>query len=431
MKRLIGRLAAAVTAVILAASMGISSYAAGEGDPDPILYNIKAEEGEEYLELKEASASEDGEESAQAGSSKGAEPEENPEEEESAEESEEEEEESEEESEDKGSVENASTGTTGSGEAVNSVEPEKEAPSNKYILVVAIPGDGSYDEFDAIHLTVNYQDAAAGTAEIHLDELTPADTDKGEYYIVRYGLSSYPLKDVTAEGVKVENELPAGTTQGELVDGETKETTKKLTVEFGTVTEKSGEEAASVATTTASTAATTATTEENALSGNTDDSDNEGGFNWIPIVIVGAVLLLAAIGGAILLFLHFKKKQPETRDFVEPAIVLGTCSELRAVEERGDGQCDYYRFDFDGRLTVRLADLQNKTDGKRLDFIRGTDLEDVVVQAYGKELTFFRQSGNREENLFVLAPSHSMAEFEVGEGRTLRFIWIPGIKEDP
>lgn len=431
MKRLIGRLAAAVTAVILAASMGISSYAAGQGDPDPILYNIdNAEEGEEYLELKEAPASEDGEESAKAGSSKGAEPEENPEEEESAEESEEEEEESEEESEDKGSVENASTGTTGSGEAVNSVEPEKEAPSNKYILVVAIPGDGSYDEFDAIHLTVNYQDAAAGTAEIHLDELTPADTDKGEYYIVRYGLSSNHLK-VTAEGVKVENELPAGTTQGELVDGETKETTKKLTVEFGTVTEKSGEEAASVATTTASTAATTATTEENALSGNTDDSDNEGGFNWIPIVIVGAVLLLAAIGGAILLFLHFKKKQPETRDFVEPAIVLGTCSELRAVEERGDGQCDYYRFDFDGRLTVRLADLQNKTDGKRLDFIRGTDLEDVVVQAYGKELTFFRQSGNREENLFVLAPSHSMAELEVGEGRILRFIWIPGIKEDP
>ena len=385
--------------------MGISSYAAGEGDPDPILYNIKAEEGEEYLELKEAPASEDGEESAKAGSS--------------------------EDSEKAATAEPASTGTTGSGEAVNSVEPEKEAPSNKYILVVAIPGDGSYDEFDAIHLTVNYQDAAAGTAEIHLDELTPADTDKGEYYIVRYGLSSYPLKDVTAEGVKVENELPAGTTQGELVDGETKETTKKLTVEFGTVTEKSGEEAASVATTTASTAATTATTEENALSGNTDDSDNEGGFNWIPIVIVGAVLLLAAIGGAILLFLHFKKKQPETRDFVEPAIVLGTCSELRAVEERGDGQCDYYRFDFDGRLTVRLADLQNKTDGKRLDFIRGTDLEDVVVQAYGKELTFFRQSGNREENLFVLAPSHSMAEFEVGEGRTLRFIWIPGIKEDP
>lgn len=385
--------------------MGISSYAAGEGDPDPILYNIKAEEGEEYLELKEAPASEDGEESAKAGSS--------------------------EDSEKAATAEPASTGTTGSGEAVNSVEPEKEAPSNKFILVVAIPGDGSYDEFDAIHLTVNYQDAAAGTAEIHLDELTPADTDKGEYYIVRYGLSSYPLKDVTAEGVKVENELPAGTTQGELVDGETKETTKKLTVEFGTVTEKSGEEAASVATTTASTAATTATTEENALSGNTDDSDNEGGFNWIPIVIVGAVLLLAAIGGAILLFLHFKKKQPETRDFVEPAIVLGTCSELRAVEERGDGQCDYYRFDFDGRLTVRLADLQNKTDGKRLDFIRGTDLEDVVVQAYGKELTFFRQSGNREENLFVLAPSHSMAEFEVGEGRTLRFIWIPGIKEDP
>ena len=385
--------------------MGISSYAAGEGDPDPILYNIKAEEGEEYLELKEAPASEDGEESAKAGSS--------------------------EDSEKAATAEPASTGTTGSGEAVNSVEPEKEAPSNKYILVVAIPGDGYNDEFDAIHLTVNYQDAAAGTAEIHLDELTPADTDKGEYYIVRYGLSSYPLKDVTAEGVKVENELPAGTTQGELVDGETKETTKKLTVEFGTVTEKSGEEAASVATTTASTAATTATTEENALSGNTDDSDNEGGFNWIPIVIVGAVLLLAAIGGAILLFLHFKKKQPETRDFVEPAIVLGTCSELRAVEERGDGQCDYYRFDFDGRLTVRLADLQNKTDGKRLDFIRGTDLEDVVVQAYGKELTFFRQSGNREENLFVLAPSHSMAEFEVGEGRTLRFIWIPGIKEDP
>ena len=385
--------------------MGISSYAAGEGDPDPILYNIKAEEGEEYLELKEAPASEDGEESAKAGSS--------------------------EDSEKAATAEPASTGTTGSGEAVNSVEPEKEAPSNKYILVVAIPGDGYNDEFDAIHLTVNYQDAAAGTAEIHLDELTPADTDKGEYYIVRYGLSSYPLKDVTAEGVKVENELPAGTTQGELVDGETKETTKKLTVEFGTVTEKSGEEAASVATTTASTAATTATTEENALSGNTDDSDNEGGFNWIPIVIVGAVLLLAAIGGAILLFLHFKKKQPETRDFVEPAIVLGTCSELRAVEERGDGQCDYYRFDFDGRLTVRLADLQNKTDGKRLDFIRGTDLEDVVVQAYGKELTFFRQSGNREENLFVLAPSHSMAEFEVGEGRILRFIWIPGIKEDP
>ena len=386
--------------------MGISSYAAGEGDPDPILYNIdNAEEGEEYLELKEAPASEDGEESAKAGSS--------------------------EDSEKAETAEPASTGTTGSGEAVNSVEPEKEAPSNKYILVVAIPGDGYNDEFDAIHLTVNYQDAAAGTAEIHLDELTPADTDKGEYYIVRYGLSSNHLKDVTAEGVKVENELPAGTTQGELVDGETKESTKKLTVEFGTVTEKSGEEAASVATTTASTAATTATTEENALSGNTDDSDNEGGFNWIPIVIVGAVLLLAAIGGAILLFLHFKKKQPETRDFVEPAIVLGTCSELRAVEERGDGQCDYYRFDFDGRLTVRLADLQNKTDGKRLDFIRGTDLEDVVVQAYGKELTFFRQSGNREENLFVLAPSHSMAEFEVGEGRTLRFIWIPGIKEDP
>ena len=260
---------------------------------------------------------------------RGAEPEENPEEEESAEESEEEEEETEEVRR-QGSVENASTGTTGSGEAVNSVEPEKEAPSNKYILVVAIPGDGYYDEFDAIHLTVNYQDAAAGTAEIHLDKLTPADTDKGEYYIVRYGLSSYPLKDVTAEGVKVENESPAGTTQGELVDGETKETTKKLTVEFGTVTEKSGEEAASVATTTASTAATTATTEEMALSGNTDDSDNEGGFNWIPIVIVGAVLLLAAIGGAILLFLHFKKKQPETRDFVEPAIVLGTCSELRS-----------------------------------------------------------------------------------------------------
>ena len=372
------------------------------------------------MELKEASASEDGEESAQAGSSKGAEPEENPEEEESAEESEEEEEETEEESEDKGSVENASTGTTGSGEAVNSVEPEKEAPSNKYILVVAIPGDGSYDEFDAIHLTVNYQDAAAGTAEIHLDELTPADTDKGEYYIVRYGLSSNHLKDVTAEGVKVENESPAGTTEA-----------KKLTVENGTVTEKPGEDAASVATTTASTAAATATTEEMAISENIDDSDNGGGFNWIPIVIVGAVLLLAAIGGAILLFLHFKKKQPETRDFVEPAIVLGTCSELRAVEERGDGQCDYYRFDFDGRLTVRLADLQNKTDGKRLDFIRGTDLEDVVVQAYGKELTFFRQSGNREENLFVLAPSHSMAEFEVGEGRTLRFIWIPGIKEDP
>ena len=374
--------------------MGISSYAAGEGDPDPILYNIKAEEGEEYLELKEAPASEDGEESAKAGSS--------------------------EDSEKAATAEPASTGTTGSGEAVNSVEPEKEAPSNKFILVVAIPGDGSYDEFDAIHLTVNYQDAAAGTAEIHLDELTPADTDKGEYYIVRYGLSSNHLKDVTAEGVKVENESPAGTTEA-----------KKLTVENGTVTEKPGEDAASVATTTASTAAATATTEEMAISENIDDSDNGGGFNWIPIVIVGAVLLLAAIGGAILLFLHFKKKQPETRDFVEPAIVLGTCSELRAVEERGDGQCDYYRFDFDGRLTVRLADLQNKTDGKRLDFIRGTDLEDVVVQAYGKELTFFRQSGNREENLFVLAPSHSMAELEVGEGRILRFIWIPGIKEDP
>ena len=409
MKRLIGRLAAAVTAVILAASMGISSYAAGEGDPDPILYNIdNAEEGEEYLELKEAPASEDGEESAKAGSS--------------------------EDSEKAATAEPASTGTTGSGEAVNSVEPEKEAPSNKFILVVAIPGDGSYDEFDAIHLTVNYQDAGARTAEIHLDELTPVNTDKGKYYIVRYGLSDTHFKDeepVTAEGVKVENESPAGTTEDVLSGEETKETRKKLTVEFGAVTEKSGEEAASVATTTASTAATTATTEENALSGNTDDSDNEGGFNWIPIVIVGAVLLLAAIGGAILLFLHFKKKQPETRDFVEPAIVLGTCSELRAVEERGDGQCDYYRFDFDGRLTVRLADLQNKTDGKRLDFIRGTDLEDVVVQAYGKELTFFRQSGNREENLFVLAPSHSMAELEVGEGRILRFIWIPGIKEDP
>ena len=414
--------------------MGISSYAADERDPDPILYNIKAEEGEEYLELKEASASEDGEESAKAGSSKGAEPEENPEEEESAEESEEEEEESEEKSEDKAPEENASTGTTGSGDAGKNKEPEKEASSNKFILVVAIPGDGSYDEFDVIHLTVNYQDAAAGTAEIHLDELTPVNTDKGKYYIVRYGLSNNHFKGeepVTAEGVKVENESPAGTTEDVLSGEETKETRKKLTVEFGAVTEKSGEDAASVATTTASTAATTATTEEKALSGNTDDSDNEGGFNWIPIVIVGAVLLLAAIGGAILLFLHFKKKQPETRDFVEPAIVLGTCSELRAVEERGDGQCDYYRFDFDGRLTVRLADLQNKTDGKRLDFIRGTDLEDVVVQAYGKELTFFRQSGNREENLFVLAPSHSMAEFEVGEGRTLRFIWIPGIKEDP
>ena len=417
--------------------MGISSYAAGEGDPDPILYNIdNAEEGKEYSELKEAPASEDGEESAKAGSSKEAEPEDkpedNPEDEASKEESEEEE--SEEESEDKAPTENASTGTTGSGDASENKEPEKEAPSNKYILVVAIPGDGSYDEFDAIHLTVNYQDAGARTAEIHLDELTPVNTDKGKYYIVRYGLSDTHFKDeepVTAEGVKVENESPAGTTQDELVEKETKETRKKLTVEFGAVKEKSGEEAASVATTTASTAATTATTEENALSGNTDDSDNEGGFNWIPIVIVGAVLLLAAIGGAILLFLHFKKKQPETRDFVEPAIVLGTCSELRAVEERGDGQCDYYRFDFDGRLTVRLADLQNKTDGKRLDFIRGTDLEDVVVQAYGKELTFFRQSGNREENLFVLAPSHSMAEFEVGEGRTLRFIWIPGIKEDP
>lgn len=400
MKRLIGRLAAAVTAVILAASMGISSYAAGEGDPDPILYNIdNAEEGEEYLELKEAPASEDGEESKK-----------------------------------EASAENSSTGTTGSREDANIVEPEKEAPSNEYILVVAIPGDGSYDEFDAIHLTVNYQDSSVGTAEIHLDELTPVNTDKGKYYIVRYGLSNKHFKDeepVTAEGVKVENELPTGTTEGELAEQEKKETTNKLTVENGTVTEESGEDAATVATTTSSTAATTATTEETVLSGNTDDSDNGGGFNWIPIVIVGAVLLLAAIGGAILLFLHFKKKQPETRDFVEPAIVLGTCSELRAVEERGDGQCDYYRFDFDGRLTVRLADLQNKTDGKRLDFIRGTDLEDVVVQAYGKELTFFRQSGNREENLFVLAPSHSMAELEVGEGRTLRFIWIPGIKEDP
>ena len=272
MKRLIGRLAAAVTAVILAASMGISSYAAGEGDPDPILYNIKAEEGEEYLELKEAPASEDGEESAKAGSSKEAEPEDkpedNPEDEASKEESEEEE--SEEESEDKAPTENASTGTTGSGDASENKEPEKEAPSNKYILVVAIPGDGSYDEFDAIHLTVNYQDAGARTAEIHLDELTPVNTDKGKYYIVRYGLSDTHFKDeepVTAEGVKVENESPAGTTQDELVEKETKETRKKLTVEFGAVKEKSGEEAASVATTTASTAATTATTEENALSG--------------------------------------------------------------------------------------------------------------------------------------------------------------------
>ena len=180
-------------------------------------------------------------------------------------------------------------------------------------------------------------------------------------------------------------------------------------------------------TTTADAAATASTAEETVVE---EEESNKGGIPWIPIAIGGVAL--AGIGAAAAVFLlRNKKQQPEKKAAAEPAMVFSTCSELRVVEERRDGSRTYYRFDLNGRQTARLADLQNRKDGRRLEMIRGTNLEDVYVQAYGKELTFYRQAGGREENMFVLGQTRSSAAIETGDGSVLRFMWIPGIKEDP
>ena len=262
------------------------------------------------------------------------------------------------------------------------------------------------------------------------DKGATAGADKGATAGAEEGATAGADKGTTAEADKgTTAEADKGTTAGS--DGgqggvstvtETENAAEELTVVKGSVKEIPAGE-----TTTADAAATASTAEETVVE---EEESKKGGIPWIPIAIGGVAL--AGIGAAAAVFLlRNKKQQPEKKAAAEPAMVFSTCSELRVVEERRDGSRTYYRFDLNGRQTARLADLQNRKDGRRLEMVSGANLEDVYVQAYGKELTFYRQAGGREENMFVLGQTRSSAAIETGDGSVLRFMWIPGIKEDP
>ena len=478
LKRLRGRLAAAVTAVILAACVGMSSYAAEGGEErDPILYTVTtAAEGKEYPELtpapeqkensegKEPEAAEKKEEPANTGSSENVEVKiektagrkkplagENPagekieensddaQDEDTSEDGEDTSEDGEDTSEDGEDASEGSEDTSEDGEDASEGSEDKEdskpeekkeaepdsadqaenaepadQPENQ-ILVIAIPDDEAYNLFDTIKLTVQFQveENPTRTADIHLGELNSVNTDKGMYYVVEYKIGEITeeqIASVKAEGISLaskgtgeaaqENgegttagagegttagsgegttagagegttagagegttaEADKGTTAGS--DGgqggvstvtETENAAEELTVVKGSVKEIPAGE-----TTTADAAATASTAEETVVE---EEESKKGGIPWIPIAIGGVAL--AGIGAAAAVFLlRNKKQQPEKKAAAEPAMVFSTCSELRVVEERRDGSRTYYRFDLNGRQTARLADLQNRKDGR-------------------------------------------------------------------
>ena len=271
MKFLRRRLAVVFTAVVLASCAGMSSFAAAEEDAlPPILYAIeKAEEGEEYLHLNDAPVPEEVEIPENEG-----------------------EQESEDKEGDSAETESSSNAATGmTTEFSSPIEPDKDAGTlnkipttpektnslgrqdetgglpveddasensqsdnsqseksesekaqsekslsekaqSEKVLVVGIPGDGSYDKFGKIIFTVRLRkaDNALKTAEVDLSQLTPVKTNKGRYYILRYSLENEQLDEFSADGIY--------TSDGESQEASDEEQVVHLETERGKVVEK-------------------------------------------------------------------------------------------------------------------------------------------------------------------------------------------------
>ena len=490
MKRLIRRLAVAVTAVALAACTGMSSFVAAEGEIlSPILYTVEmAEEGEEYLRLKDAPAPEEEKKTESSDTGKTSEKEEdsaNPEsssdgatgltaefstteepsdnkkndveDKDDAENSEDEgkdgdDEEYYDEDEDDDDLEKGGKNLEDKEKPSEKAEPkdkpepkDKEEPGNKdgakqsgrltipttatqtqqlgkpqavsvdtsesaemgkaparRVLVVGIPSDGFYDMFGKIVFTVTLRKAenAVKAAEVDLSGLKPVNTDKGKYYILRYELGDEQVEGFLANGIYkpekktegIPEEGKSGAEQSsDKKPGSDAEQAVSLPVEQGKATEKS--------------------------------------FPWA-IVIVATVFAIGAAGGAAFFFLRNRQKPGNGILDGEETIKLSSYSELRVCERPTTGPVSFYRFEIKGRSMSRLVDLANIKDGRRMESLKGTELANLSVQAYGKELTFFRTSNNNEETVLTLNSAHSVAELETKDGRSYRFAWILGSNEE-
>lgn len=427
MKFLRRRLAVVFTAVVIAACAGMSSFAAAEEDAlSPILYAIeKAEEGEEYLHLNDAPVPEEVEKPENEGEQESADKEGDSAETESS--------------------SNAATGmtteysstiepdnnagtldkihttpanthslsrhdetgglsvednTSGNSQSENSQpenpqsensEPEnsqsEEALSEKAksekVLVVGIPGDGSYDKFGKIIFTVRLRkaDNALKTAEVDLSQLTPVKTNKGRYYILRYGLENEQLDEFSADGIY--------TSDGESQEASDEEQVVHLETERGKVVEKK--------------------------------------FPWVIVIVLAVVVI--AVAAAAVFFLLRNGNKPANKGSKEETKKLSPNSELRILESTDSHTGNYYRFELKDRAMVKLNDLTNVKDGRKMESLKGTDLENIAVQAYGNELTVMKLTNNHEEKMFVLNKVQSIAKIECGE-KAFRFIWIPGIKNE-
>lgn len=499
MKRLRKRVAEAITAVALAACIGMSSFAAAEGETlSPILYTVEmAEEGEEYLRLKDAPATaeeekteisdtdntpEKEEDSDKAESSSNAAtgqtseysaPEVEPDDMENdgegkddAENSKDEDEDVDDEeddddndareingdlekggknledkentgekselkekseskdetnSKDKKEPENkdgaeqsdrltppsteTQTQQVGEPQAVRadtSESAEMEKTPARKVLIIGIPGDGSYDQFEKIVFTVKLSKAenAFKTAVVDLSGLKPVNTDKGKYYVLRYELGEEQVESFLANGiykpekknVEMSDKGKSGAEQSsDKEPGSDAEQTVSLPVEQGKATEKS--------------------------------------FPWA-IVIVAAVLAIGAAGGAAFFFLRNRQKPGNSILDGEETSKLSPYSELRVCERPASGSFSFYRFAIKDRSMYRLTDLVNMKDGHRMESVKGTELANLSVQAFGKELEVIRTMNNREEVVFTLNPVHSVAELVTKDGSSYRFAWILGSKEE-
>ena len=432
MKFLRRRLAVVFTAVVIAACAGMSSFAAAEEDAlSPILYAIeKAEEGEEYLHLNDAPVSEEVEKPENEGEQESADKEGDSAETESS--------------------SNAATGMTT--EYSSTIEPDNDAgtldkihttPANTHslsrqdetgglsvedntsgnsqpenpqsdssqpenpqsensqpdnsqseeslsekaksekVLVVGIPGDGSYDKFGKIIFTVRLRkaDNALKTAEVDLSQLTPVKTNKGRYYILRYDLENEQLDEFSADGIY--------TSDGESQEASDEEQVVHLETERGKVVEKK--------------------------------------FPWVIVIVLAVVVI--AVAAAAVFFLLRNGNKPANKGSKEETKKLSPNSELRILESTDSHPGNYYRFELKDRAMVKLNDLTNVKDGRKMESLKGTDLENIAVQAYGNELTVMKLTNNHEEKMFVLNKVQSIAEIECGE-KAFRFIWIPGIKNE-
>ena len=173
-------------------------------------------------------------------------------------------------------------------------------------------------------------------------------------------------------------------------------------------------------------------TAEGYKAGETIDLKTEPGivtekkFPWL-IVITAVVFLAAAIGGAVSYFLVVRNRNKRVADVEK--IKLSPCSELRVIKEaEGDFTC--YCFEIKDRSRTNLADMESKVDGGEVPDFRPSDLADATVEASGTNLTVTRSAKGQEETLFTLSKTHFLAEFQSVDGTRWTFIWVPGIGVD-